>query len=115
MKVHVLDPTFLGVFEAPLFVDDLDGSQVHFDLEYHKPDQMRLPILSRRFGDRGTGAVLKAMLLSLAALAIDSEMAVGRIVSWLHTFVIQNQLGPFQRGRVICNFDIRSRSIIVEG
>ncbi len=121
MKVHLLDLTFRCVFEAPLFVDKRDGIPVDEQLEDHKPYQMWSPIpiksdgLFRRSAESGTGAVLKAIVDSINALAIDSDVASGRSGSWLNLSRSHNLPGPFQRGRVVNSFDIRRHWRTVKG
>ena len=120
MKVHFLDLTFRCVFEAPLFVDKRDGIHVDEQLEDHKPYKMwsPQPLGSDDFrlsAEMGTGAVLKALASSTAALAIESKVAIGRSGSWLNLSRSHNLPGPFQRGRVVSSFDIRRRWRTVKG
>jgi hypothetical protein len=69
----------------------------------------------RLSAEMGTGAVLKALASSTAALAIESKVAIGRSGSWLNLSRSHNLPGPFQRGRVVSSFDIRRRWRTVKG
>ena len=121
MKVHLLDLTFRCLFEAPLFLEKLDGIHVDAQLEDNKPYHMwkPIPITSdvgfRRSAESGSGAVGKAIAESINALAIDSDVANGRSGSWLDLSRSHNLPGPFQRGRVVSSFDIRRRWRTVKG